>query len=736
LSEKPQVTAPLSVPETDDRTSLGPLDPQADSAGRRARKRRRPSGEPPPLPRRLERTGRYWLGMSLLVLAAWSVIFLVQGAGVEGTKADLAVLQAFVDSRSPALTAMARAIEFIGSDIMLRIVRWSALLVLLFFRRFRHLFVFFGSILATGGITTLAATAITRPRPLGIDWLIAWEGPSQPSRPVAALTVTLVGIVYSLVVPGRPRNIAKWAAAAFVVLFTLARLYLGVDHPSDVVVAIIIGVAVPLTAFRLLTPNDVFPVTYSRGRSAHLDVGGTRGRAIRTALEHQLGLKVLDMAPFGLGGSGGSTPLRLRVAGEEDEYLFAKLYARNHLRADRWYKLGRTLLYGRLEDEASFSTVRRLIQYEDYLLRVMKDSGLKVPKSYGIAEITPEREYVLVTSFVDGAKELLDAEVDDEVIDDGLREVRALWDAGVAHRDIKPSNVLVRGKEVHLIDVAFGEVRPSPWRQAVDLANMMLVLAFRTSPERVYERALKIFTPDEIAEAFAATHSITMPSQSRNLLRKAQGNLIARFRELAPSRPPVAIQRWTWRRVGLTLSVLVAALLAVNLTVGGAGGFGLLSAPSVPIFRAPDCQRPEDQLILIAQSVPSASLVPCLDSLPVGWSFDALYVRDGSSRFVLSYDRAMSRPVTVWLTPGCSTAGATRVPSDEEGAQRFERIREVGNTFSGDRIYTFEGGCVRYSFDFDSPRSASLANEVSLGLGFLSREEGRRILRRSTGLDL
>ena len=708
-----------------------------DAAGRgRVRKRRRPSGEVPPLPKRLERTGRYWLGLAVAVLAAWVIVIMVQGAGDESTRVDLELMQPLVEIRSPGLTTVARAVEFIGSDIVLRIARWSALLVLLFFRRFRHLFVFFGSIIAVGAITTFAALAIARPRPLGIDMLIPWEGPSQPSRPVAALTVTLVGIAYSLVVPGQARTRAKWAATAFVVLFCLVRLYLGVDHVSDVLVAAIIGVAVPLTAFRLLTPNDVFPVAYTRGRSAHLDVGGARGAAIRTALEDQLGLKVLDMAPFGLGGSGGSTPLRLRVEGEEDEYLFAKLYAKNHLRADRWYKLGRTLLYGRLEDEAAFSTVRRLIQYEDYLLRVMQDAGLNVPKSYGIAEITPEREYLLVTSFVDGAKELLDAEVDDEVIDDGLREVRALWDAGVAHRDIKPSNVLVRGSKVYLIDVAFGEVRPSPWRQAVDLANMMLVLAFRSSPERVYEHALKVFSPEEIAEAFAATHSVTMPSQSRNLLRKAQGDLIARFRELAPKSRPVAIQRWTWRRIGLTLTVLLAGLLAIGMTLGNLGGFGLFSAPSVPLPHPPDCQRPEGPVILMAQSVETASRIPCLDSLPVGWSFGPLFVRDGSSRFLLSYDRENTRPVTVLLQPGCSTSGASEVPSDEEGTRRFERIRAIGDVFSGDRIYTFEGGCVTYEFDFVNSRSASLANEVSLGLGFISRAEGESMLQRKSGLDL
>ena len=52
------------------------------------------------------------------------------------------------------------------------------------------------------------------------------------------------------------------------------------------------------------------------------------------------------MKPVGLAGSGGSTPLRLTVEGDPNTYLFGKLYAMNHVRADRWYKLGRTLLTG------------------------------------------------------------------------------------------------------------------------------------------------------------------------------------------------------------------------------------------------------------------------------------------------------------------------------------------------------------------------------------------------------
>jgi hypothetical protein len=51
-------------------------------------------------------------------------------------------------------------------------------------------------------------------------------------------------------------------------------------------------------------------------------------------------------------------------------------------------------------------------------------------------ELTPEREYLLVTEFFDGAAELGEATVDDQVIDDGLGIIRSLWDAGLAHRDV------------------------------------------------------------------------------------------------------------------------------------------------------------------------------------------------------------------------------------------------------------------------------------------------------------
>ena len=157
--------------------------------------------------------------------------------------------------------------------------------------------------------------------------------------------------------------------------------------------------------------------------------------------------------------------------------------------------------------------------------------------------------------------------------DQGLQLVRNMWDLGLAHRDVKPANLMVQRGELRLIDVFFVQVRPSPWRQAVDLANMMMVLALRTDAETVYEHALKYFTEDEIGEAFAATRGVASPTQLRSMMKEQGRDLLAEFRALAPSRRPISIQRWSLRRVMLTIGVLFLAFLAVGMVVSNWAAF-------------------------------------------------------------------------------------------------------------------------------------------------------------------
>src|SRR5688572_21703914 len=69
----------------------------------RVRSRRRPSGEPPPLPRSLNRSGKWWLGLSVVVVGAWSVVVLTGTVDVLDV-VDTRILQAVSELRSPALT--------------------------------------------------------------------------------------------------------------------------------------------------------------------------------------------------------------------------------------------------------------------------------------------------------------------------------------------------------------------------------------------------------------------------------------------------------------------------------------------------------------------------------------------------------------------------------------------------------------------------------------------------------
>src|SRR5215216_4878293 len=538
-------------------------------------RRRRPSGEAPPLPHHLQTSGVGWLVASVVLDALSIVVFAggLRGLAVGVTVVDGAVVRWLAGLDAPGLAGTWRALAFLSSWWVINTLGGGLLLALLALRRFRHLIVvLIVTQLLTMVIYDWVGPIAQRPRPFGVVAEVGWGGWALPPVQVTSLAATLVVLLYTLVPEGRWRQLGKLAAAGVVALAGLGRVALGAEAPTDVLVGAVIGVTVPLIFFRLFAPSEVFPITYRRGRAAHLDVTGARGQAIRRGLEDQLGIQVAEVRPFGLAGSAGSTPLRITVKGDPPSYLFAKLYARSHLRADRWYKLGRELLYGRLEDEKPFNTVRRLVQQEDYALSLMGRAGLPSPTPYGFVELTPEREYLLVAEFFDGAVELGEATVDEAIIDQGLGIIRKLWDAGLAHRDIKPANLLVRQGRMLLIDVAFVQARPSPWRQAVDLANMMLCLALRSSPEQVYQRAQLQFNTEEITEGFAAARGLALPSQLRRML-KAQGrDLHAEFTRLLPTPPqPVSIQRWSPRRIGLLVLVLllvgfVGGLLAKNVS--------------------------------------------------------------------------------------------------------------------------------------------------------------------------
>lgn len=527
------------------------------SATETSRRHRRPSGEAPPLPRPA------WWPKLAITLAVSILVGVLLGYWYANDPADPAPLDTFTELRAEWIVNLSKGLSWFASATGILVLRLVLALVLIVYRRWRHLAVTLGAF-AIFDALIVPLVRVELPAP-DVDVILAPASGIYyfPASGVASLTITLGAMVASLAPAGRIRRRALVAAIVFAVLVALARAVLGTAYPLAGLYAVLLGFTTAAVVFGWLAPSDSFPVSYRRGgNAAHLDLAGAREQAVVAAMRDQVGIEIVQVKSFGEEGSGGSTPLLMSTA--DGRRIFGKILATSHVRSDRWYRIGRTIMYGRLEDETSFSSVRRLMLAEDHALRLLDDLGFRVARSYGVVEITPNQEYLLPTEFFEGAETLGHAEVDDAIIDDGISLVRKLWDTGLAHRDIKPANLLVVEGRLQVIDVSGLEVRPSPWRQAVDLANMMLVLALRSDPDRVYERALRSFTPDEIGEAFAATQGMAIPTELQRHLKQDDRDLVGRFKELAPPHPKISIQRWSFRRLGLTLATVV------GIVVGGA----------------------------------------------------------------------------------------------------------------------------------------------------------------------
>jgi hypothetical protein len=248
----------------------------------------------------------------------------------------------------------------------------------------------------------------------------------------------------------------------------------------------------------------------------------------------------------------------------------------------------------------------------------------------------------------------------------------------------------------------------------------------------VYQRALRQFSVEEITEGFAAARGLALPSQLRHLLRAESRDLHAEFTRLLPTPPqPVSIQRWSARRVGLL--ALIAALVAVVGVSMVDGALNNDEAVNTPLNRTEVACTDYEALWLMAQSVPSASQVPCVRGLPVGWSVGNVAVNDGRSVLTLDHDRAGDRALEVRLAASCEPGDAVEGPSPTEGVRHFQRMESGTGEFAATWYDRFPGGCVTSRLHLTTDPDGEFAAQAPAVLGFTTREALRRALDERSG---
>ena len=172
------------------------------------------------------------------------------------------------------------------------------------------------------------------------------------------------------------------------------------------------------------------------------------------------------------------------------------------------------------------------------------------------------------------------------------------------------------------------------------------------------------------------------------------------------------------------LLLAVACLVLAGCGEPVTGGF---LNPRQPVCRYQGRQA-TTMVVLMAQAVPTATQLPCVELLPAGWSVSDIFVRNGRARFSLDSDRVGARAVQVVLERFCTFGQVTRVPSDHPGTRRYQEVISIepGRRYRGAVYYLFPGGCVTYRLDFRSDEQARPLSEVSLALGFVPRDEIRK----------
>ncbi len=149
----------------------------------------------------------------------------------------------------------------------------------------------------------------------------------------------------------------------------------------------------------------------------------------------------------------------------------------------------------------------------------------------------------------------------------------------------------------------------------------------------------------------------------------------------------------------------------------------------------PGCDDPGGRaIVLVAQSVPSATQVPCIESLPAGWEIGGADVRNSGTTFWLDSVVSGTHAVEVTLMETCDTSGASEiVPSaDEAGAHVLFEPTNL-DPFRGRRFIVFDGGCVTYRYSFTGGTAAAVALQIDASLSFLPRDAVSHAVRIETG---
>lgn len=121
------------------------------------------------------------------------------------------------------------------------------------------------------------------------------------------------------------------------------------------------------------------------------------------------------------------------------------------------------------------------------------------------------------------------------------------------------------------------------------------------------------------------------------------------------------------------------------------------------------------RLLLVAQSVPDAEFIPCIEQLPAGWELTSASTRSSRSTLAFTTD-TYDLDVDVVLTPACDVA--TAVPAESPFPDTDLYVGRDDRTWS----YVFEGGCIAFFYETAEFAATAAGRDFMDGIDFMARQ--------------
>jgi uncharacterized membrane protein YbhN (UPF0104 family)/tRNA A-37 threonylcarbamoyl transferase component Bud32 len=352
------------------------------------------------------------------------------------------------------------------------------------------------------------------------------------------------------------RVFAVWVVG----IASLGVLALEIALPSEVLGGVALGLGTgALVRFALGSPLGVPPI-----------------ERVRAALE-SLGVELDDLwiserqrvgaAEF-YGHDGDRGQLKVRVLGRD---------AQDTQRVARQWRL---LAY---RDPPRSAPVGRLEQVEHEALTTLmaREAGVRVPEVVTVG-LGPQDDAVLVTRQPDlEPLELASPDqVSDELLEDLMRQVQRLHDAGISHGRLNLSNVIVVDGQPVLVDLSAACLGAPQSAFDIDVAELLVACCVLVGPDRALTKAVDAGWSESVARVLPYLQRAALTPHLRDLARTHEVGLRQLRKEAAAATGSAEPEVVPLRRIRpKDLLTMAALVLAAYLIISQLAqiGFGTIA---------------------------------------------------------------------------------------------------------------------------------------------------------------